>query len=190
MNSWKTPHASLLRASFVRFLWKIYREISRVHFIFTGIRFGKIPYPAPCLFFGTEAWWRHQMETFSALLAFFAHKGQWRGALIFSLIYAWTSSWAYNGDTGDLRRHCAHYDVIVMASAMNRCPALILQANSCLVVSFLMTPYMLFPSVIVVNVSQVISWRVLWVMLYSTIHKVHICMEWQLIYNVFWTVFV
>ena len=42
------------------------------------------------------------------------HKGQWRGALIFSLIYAWTNGWANNRDAGDLRRHRAHYDVIVM----------------------------------------------------------------------------
>ena len=37
------------------------------------------------------------------------HKGQWRGALAFSLICAWTNNW-----NGDLRRHHAHYDVIVM----------------------------------------------------------------------------
>ena len=47
----------------------------------------------------TKSWWRHQMETFSALLAICAgnspvpenspHKGQWRGALMFSLICAW-----------------------------------------------------------------------------------------------------
>ena len=30
------------------------------------------------------------------------HKGQWRGALMFSLICAWTNSWANNGDYGDL----------------------------------------------------------------------------------------
>ena len=42
------------------------------------------------------------------------HKGRWRGALMFSLIHAWTNSWANNGDTGDLRRHRAHYDVSVM----------------------------------------------------------------------------
>ena len=42
------------------------------------------------------------------------HKGQGRGDLIFSLIPAWTNSWANNGDTGDLRRYRAHYDVIVM----------------------------------------------------------------------------
>ena len=42
------------------------------------------------------------------------HKGQWHGALMFSLICAWTNSWATNGDAGDVRRHCTHYDVIVM----------------------------------------------------------------------------
>ena len=42
------------------------------------------------------------------------HKCQWRGALVFSLICAWTNSWANNGDADDLRRHRAHHDVIVM----------------------------------------------------------------------------
>ena len=42
------------------------------------------------------------------------HKGQWRRALIFSLIYVWTNVWANNRDAGDLRRHRAHYDVTVM----------------------------------------------------------------------------
>ena len=42
------------------------------------------------------------------------HKGQWRGALMFSLICAWTNSWVNNREAGDLRRHHAHYDVIVM----------------------------------------------------------------------------
>ena len=42
------------------------------------------------------------------------HKGQWRRALMFSLIYAWTNGWANNRDTGDLRRHRAHYVVTVM----------------------------------------------------------------------------
>ena len=44
------------------------------------------------------------------------HKGQWRGALMFSLICAWTNSWENNGDAGDLRRYRAHYDVIVMST--------------------------------------------------------------------------
>ena len=38
------------------------------------------------------------------------HKGQWRGALMFSLICDWVNS----REAGDLRRYCAHYDVIVM----------------------------------------------------------------------------
>ena len=41
-------------------------------------------------------------------------KGQWRGALMFSLICNWTNSSTNNGDAGDLRRHRAHYDVTVM----------------------------------------------------------------------------
>ena len=42
------------------------------------------------------------------------HKGQWRGALMFSLICAWINPWVNNGEAGDLRRYRAHYDVIVM----------------------------------------------------------------------------
>ena len=34
------------------------------------------------------------------------HKGQWRGALMFSMICAWTNDWTNNGDAGDLGRHC------------------------------------------------------------------------------------
>ena len=42
------------------------------------------------------------------------HKGQWRGVLMFSLICVWIIGWVNNREAGDLRRHCAHYDVIVM----------------------------------------------------------------------------
>ena len=72
-----------------------------------------------------KTWWRHQMKTFSALLAFCAenspvpvnypHKGQWRGALMFSLIWTWINSWVNNPEAGDLRRHRAHCDVSVMS---------------------------------------------------------------------------
>ena len=41
----------------------------------------------------------------------FPHKGQWRGALMFSLICACINHWANNREDVDLRRH---YDVIVM----------------------------------------------------------------------------
>ena len=71
-----------------------------------------------------HTWWRHQMETYSALLAFvrgihrspvnFPHKVQWRGALVFSLICAWSNGWVNNRGAGDLRRHSAHFDVFVM----------------------------------------------------------------------------
>ena len=44
----------------------------------------------------------------------FKHISQWRGALMYSLIMAWTDSWAKNGDDGDLRCYRAHDDVIVM----------------------------------------------------------------------------
>ena len=42
------------------------------------------------------------------------HKGQWRGALMFSLIRARINGWVNNREAGDLRRHRPHYDVIVM----------------------------------------------------------------------------
>ena len=50
--------------------------------------------------------WRHYYWSF-------VHKGQRRGALMFSLICAWINGWVNNREAGDLRRHRAHYDVIV-----------------------------------------------------------------------------
>ena len=71
-----------------------------------------------------SSWWRHQMETFSALLVLCAgnspvpvnspHKSQWRGALMFSLICARINDWVNKREAGDLRRHRGHYDVSVM----------------------------------------------------------------------------
>ena len=43
------------------------------------------------------------------------HEGQWRGALMFSLICVWINDWVNNCETGDLRRYRAHYDIIVMS---------------------------------------------------------------------------
>ena len=72
---------------------------------------------------GVLSWWRHRMEIFPALLALCAeihrwpvnspHKGQWRGALMFSLICAW-NGWINKREAGDWRRHRAHCDVTVM----------------------------------------------------------------------------
>ena len=82
--------------------------------------------PELCIYIYT--WWRHPMETFSALLALcagnslvpgeFPHKGQWRGALMFSLICTWTNSRVNNREAGDLRQHRAHYDFTVMESSI------------------------------------------------------------------------
>ena len=70
------------------------------------------------------AWWRHQRDTFPRYWPFVRgihrspvnspHKGQRRGALMFSMICAWINSWVSNRDAGDLRRRRAHYDVTVM----------------------------------------------------------------------------
>ena len=67
------------------------------------------------------------MEPFSTLLALCAgnspvpvnspHKGQWRRALMFSLICARMNDWVNNPEAGDLRRHRGHYDVTVMHHA-------------------------------------------------------------------------
>ena len=42
------------------------------------------------------------------------HKGQWHGVLMVSLISAWLNGWVNNDESGDLRRHRAHYEVTVM----------------------------------------------------------------------------
>ena len=48
------------------------------------------------------------------------HKGQWRRAFMFSLICAWTNDWVNNLEAGVLRRRCAHYDVIVMWTCLDK----------------------------------------------------------------------
>ena len=42
------------------------------------------------------------------------HKGQWRGVLMFTLICARINGWVNNHGAGDLRRHRAHYYIIIM----------------------------------------------------------------------------
>ena len=42
------------------------------------------------------------------------HKGQWRGALMFSLICVGINDWVNNREAGYLRYYRAHYDVIIM----------------------------------------------------------------------------
>ena len=47
------------------------------------------------------------------------HKGQWRGALMFSFTFAWINGRVINREAGELRRHRTHFYVIVMQSAAN-----------------------------------------------------------------------
>ena len=42
------------------------------------------------------------------------HKAQWRRALMFSMIFAWTNSWVNNRNAGGLIRRRAHFNAIVM----------------------------------------------------------------------------
>ena len=61
-----------------------------------------------------STWWRHQMETFPRSWPFVRgihrcpvnspHKGQWRGAFVFSFICVWINRWVNNREAGDLRR--------------------------------------------------------------------------------------
>ena len=75
-----------------------------------------------CKFNIYDPCWRHQIETFSALLALCVgihrwpvnspHKGQWRRAVMFSLVSVGIKGWINNGEVGR-----AHYDVTMMPSS-------------------------------------------------------------------------
>ena len=60
--------------------------------------------------------WRHQMETFSALLALCEGYPSLIGGFPLQrpVICVWTNNWANDQDAGGLRRHRTHYDVSVM----------------------------------------------------------------------------
>ena len=79
--------------------------------------------PKFTLVFQMIPWWRHQMETFSALLAICAGNSPVAGEFpaqrpvtrsLFSLICVWINGWVNNHEPDDLRRYRAHYDVIVL----------------------------------------------------------------------------
>ena len=57
--------------------------------------------------FTCSTWWRHQMETFSALLALGAFPAQ-------RPVTRSLDDWVYSREAGDWRRNRDHYDVIVM----------------------------------------------------------------------------
>ena len=61
----------------------------------------------------------------------FPHKGQWRGALMSSLICAWINGWVNNGEAVDFRRQLAHYNVTVMSQAHERSHVLYICTVAC-----------------------------------------------------------
>ena len=66
--------------------------------------------------------WRHQVETFSALLPFCkgippvtgVFPSQRPATPSFDVFCAWTKGWANNRDAGDMRHHRAHYGFTIM----------------------------------------------------------------------------
>ena len=46
------------------------------------------------------------------------HKGQWPGALMFSLICAWIKGWVNNGKAGDLRCYRTHYGITIINASL------------------------------------------------------------------------
>ena len=62
---------------------------------------------------------------------------------MFSLICAWTNSWANNGDADDLRRHHDHYDVIVMKSRFGRSVWSVLRSMELIMSRYWMSIYWL-----------------------------------------------
>ena len=71
-----------------------------------------------------KSWWRHQIETFSALLAICAGNSPVPGEFpaqmpvtrSFDVFFdlRLNKGWVNNSEAGDLRRYRTHYEVIVM----------------------------------------------------------------------------
>ena len=81
------------------------------------------------------------------------HKGQWRGALMFSLIYVWTNGWVNNRDAGDLGRYRVHYsDVDVIWNHMAWSRNLMMSSMSLTV-----------PPIRTKGSVMYISWHLIWV---------------------------
>ena len=93
-----------------------------------------------------QSWWRHQLKSFSALLALCAGNSQVIGEFpsqrpvtrMFSLICAWTNCWINHRDTGDLRRRRVHYDTTIMSHPS------VLSYQQMLLVSTNLKPVMIF----------------------------------------------
>ena len=71
-----------------------------------------------------STWWKHFLCCWPFVrpiqLVDSPHKGQWRGALVFPLICAWTNGWANNQDAGDWRCHHTNYCFTVISLVQNQ----------------------------------------------------------------------
>ena len=78
----------------------------------------------------SSARWRHQMETFSVLLAIcagnspvpseFPTQRPVTRSLMFSLICIWINVWVNNREAGDLSRYRTHYDITIMSTNLRQ----------------------------------------------------------------------
>ena len=109
-------------------------------------------------------WWRHQMETVSALLTVCVGNSPVTGEFPtqrpvtrnfdVSLICAWINGWVNNHEAGGLRRLRAHYDVTVMLQSINVAiteslrPDCILYVPRCVVVTLVITRTQYYRSII------------------------------------------
>ena len=117
MSTWRCKDSWVLVQNRVRTVYAMVRQCSR-----TGMEEGKVMAIPAALWVSI---FTLTMMTSSIVDLFrvtdhlcgeftSSHTGQWRGALMFSLICAWTNGWVNNRNADDLRRHRAHNDVIVM----------------------------------------------------------------------------
>ena len=94
-----------------------------------------------CHHVNSSSWRRHQRKYFPCYWPFVQGihrlpvnspcKGQWRGALMFSVICAWINGWVNNREADDLGRHQADYDV----TAMSNCAmSMLWHGNTCRII--------------------------------------------------------
>ena len=108
----------------------------------------------------------------------FPHKGQWRGALMFSLICVWINDWVNNREAGDLRRHRGHYDVSVILYVTN-----ILSVHMVGSLGLLGSPVHQQPSYSTYKAGRALFWiRNVFGYLYVSVGRkqMHICISWTL----------
>ena len=114
---------------FAKNRWRVFvTQIQR------NMRFTAIPTSLPHRYHDYVMKWKHFLRYWPFVRGIHRspvnspHKGQWRGALMFSLICVRISDWVNNREAGDLRRRRAHYDVTVMTTFAHATPV---QAAPC-----------------------------------------------------------